>query len=77
MNKGNTAQSPCFALCTHLACIFSVILHKFSLAGVSPPASSLYNLTKNLTAQSAHKLCTVLPKIGKAPEREIAKKEKI
>ena len=39
--KGNTAQSPRFALCTHPACIFSVILHKFSLAGVSPPGVEL------------------------------------
>lgn len=30
-----------------LACIFSAILYKNSLTGVSPPASFLYNLTKN------------------------------
>ena len=52
-------------LCTHLACIFFAILHKFSLTGDSPPASNLYNLTKNLTAQYAHNLCAVLPIIKK------------
>ena len=31
-----------------LACIFSVILHKFRLKGVSLSALNLYNLTKNL-----------------------------
>ena len=61
-SKGNTAQRPYFVFCTHLACIFSVISHNSSLQGVSLAASSLYNLTKNLTAQYAHNLCAVLPK---------------
>ena len=38
-------------LCRALACIFSVILHKFRLKGDSLPALNLYNLTKNLTAR--------------------------
>ena len=37
-----------YRLCRTLACIFSVILHKFCLTGVSLPALNLYNLTKNL-----------------------------
>jgi len=41
---------------THLACIFSAILHKFSLKYAGIPASNLYDLTKNLTAQSAHRI---------------------
>ena len=39
-----------YRLCRTLACVFSVILHKFRLTGVSLPALNLYNLTKNLTA---------------------------
>ena len=39
-------------LCTSSACIFSVIAHKFSLPGVSPPASNLCTLTKTWRAQS-------------------------
>ena len=39
-------------LCRTLACIFSVILPKFRLTGVSPSALNLYNLPKNLTSQS-------------------------
>ena len=31
-----------------LACIFSVILHKFRLTGAGPPALNLYNLTAQL-----------------------------
>ena len=42
-------------------CIFSAILHRNSLLGVSPAASFLYNLTKNLTAYLHHQLCAVLP----------------
>ena len=37
-----------YRLCRTLACVFSVILHKFRLTGVSLPALNLYNLTKNL-----------------------------
>ena len=66
-------------LCRPLACIFSAILHKFRLTGVSPPVgevarsaggadrqtsppvSNLYNLTKNLTAQSNENNYAVLP----------------
>ena len=44
-----------------LACIFSVILHKVHLQGVSLAAFTLYNLTKNLTAQTNDNLCAVLP----------------
>ena len=43
--------------CLHL----SVILHNSSLQGDSLATSSLYNLTKNLTAQYTHNLCAVLP----------------
>ncbi len=43
------------------ACKFSAILHRNSLLGVSPAASFLYNLTKNLTAHLYHQLCAVLP----------------
>ena len=48
-------------LCTSSACIFSVIAHKFSLPGVSPPSSNLCTLTKNLTAHLTHRGCAVLP----------------
>ena len=58
---GNTAQRPFIGFCACLACIFSVILHNSSLQGDSLAASSLYNLTKNLTAQYTHNLCAVLP----------------
>ena len=47
--------------CTQSACIFSAILHQFSLKGKSLPASNWHNLTKNLTAHLAHSLCVVLP----------------
>ena len=39
----------------------SVMLHKNSLTCVSKPTKFLYNLTKNLTAQSVHLNCAVLP----------------
>ena len=39
----------------------SVMLHKNSLTCDSKPAKFLYNLTKNLTAQSAHLNCAVSP----------------
>ncbi|MCM1335368.1 MAG: nucleotidyltransferase domain-containing protein [Bacteroides sp.] len=39
-----------YAFAVRLTAIFSAILHRFSLKGVSLPASNLYNLTKNLTA---------------------------
>ena len=38
-------------------------MHRIFLTGASLPAKILYNLTKNLTAHLAHKLCAVLPKI--------------
>ena len=50
-----------YRLCHTLACIFSVILHKFCLTGVSLPALNLYNLTKNLTKQSLDNNYAVLP----------------
>ena len=50
-----------YRLCRTLACVFSVILHKFCLTGVSLPALNLYNLTKNLTAQSHDNNYAVLP----------------
>ena len=40
---------------------YSVMLHKNLLTCVSKPATFLYNLTKNLTSQSVHLNCTVLP----------------
>ncbi|MGN0691174.1 MAG: hypothetical protein ACI4K7_02380, partial [Oscillospiraceae bacterium] len=50
------------AICLH---IFRHIAHKFSarrlMTGASLPAKFLYNLTKNLTAHLAHKLCAMLP----------------
>ena len=52
---GNTAQIDARILLAY----YSVILTKFSLTCVSKPASNLANLTKNLTAQSAHALCAV------------------
>ena len=39
----------------------SVMLHKNSLTCDSKPTKFLYNLTKNLTAQSAHLNCAVSP----------------
>ena len=39
----------------------SVMLHKNSLTCDSKPAKFLYNLTKNLTAQSARLNCAVSP----------------
>ena len=59
--SGNTAQRPFIGFCTCLACIFFVILHNSSLQGDSLAASSLYKLTKNLTAQYTHNLCALLP----------------
>ncbi len=50
-----------YRLCRTLACVFSVILHKFCLTGVSLPTLNLYNLTKNLTAQSHDNNYAVLP----------------
>ena len=50
-------------LCTSYACIFSVILPKFSLTCVSKPASNLDNLTKNLTTHLTHNGRAVLPLI--------------
>ncbi len=50
-----------YRLCRPLACIFFVILPKFRLTGDSPPALNLYNLTKNLTAQSNDNNYAVLP----------------
>ena len=41
-------------VCTHLACIFSAILPENFSAYVSMSAKFSNNLTKNLTAQSAH-----------------------
>ena len=43
-------------LSTHLACIFSVISHINFLTYDSMPAKFLCNLTKNLTAQSVHRI---------------------
>jgi hypothetical protein len=43
------------------ACILSFILHKSSLKYAGIPSSDLYKLTKNLTAQSTHNHCAVLP----------------
>ncbi len=40
----------------------SVMLHKNFLTCASKTAKFLYNLTKNLAAQSAHLNCAVLPK---------------
>ena len=42
-------------------CIFSVILHRSFLTYASMPAKFLYNLTKNLSAQSARNICALLP----------------
>ena len=39
----------------------SVMLHKNSLTCAGKPANFLYNLTKNLAAQSAHPNCAVVP----------------
>ena len=50
-----------YKFCTHLACIYSVILHEFSLTYDSMSAENSYNLPKNLTAQYAHNLYAVLP----------------
>ena len=50
-----------YRLCRTLACIFPAILHKFRLTGASLPALNLYNLTKNLTAQSHDNNYAVLP----------------
>ena len=50
-----------YNFCTHLACIFPVILHEFSLTYDSMSAENSYNLPKNLTAQYAHNLYAVLP----------------
>ena len=50
-----------YRLCRTLACIFSAILHKFRLTGAGLPALNLYNLTKNLTAQSHDNNYAVLP----------------
>ena len=50
-----------YRLCRTLACVFSVILHKFCLTGVSLPTLNLYNLTKNLTTQSHDNNYAVLP----------------
>jgi hypothetical protein len=45
-----------------VACLhFSVSLHKSSLKYAGIPASDLYKLTKNLTAQSTYNHCAVLP----------------
>jgi hypothetical protein len=55
--KGNTAQIAAHALLES----YSVMLHKNLLTCVSKPAIFLYNLTKNLTSQSAHPNCAVLP----------------
>ena len=43
------------------ACIFSVSLQKSYLKYVGIPASDLYELTINLTAQSTHNHCALLP----------------
>ena len=59
---GNTAQRPRCALCRAYACIFSVIFAQNFLKYAVIPASDLYKLTKNLTAQSTHNHCAVLPK---------------
>ena len=53
--KGNTAQIDARILLAY----YSVILTKFSLTCASKPASNLANLTKNLTAQSAHAIYAV------------------
>jgi len=50
-----------YRLCRTLVCIFPVILHKFRLTGASLSALNLYNLTKNLTAQSHDNNYVVLP----------------
>ena len=50
-----------YNFCTHLACIYSVILHEFSLTYDSMSAENSCNLPKNLTAQYAHNLYAVLP----------------
>ncbi len=57
MILGNTAQIDAHALLEAV----SVMLHKNSLTCDSKPAEFLYNLTKNLTAQSVHLNCAVLP----------------
>ena len=48
--------NPAWRLGTQSACIFSVILHRNPLKGVSLPAEFLHNLTKNLTAHLAHRI---------------------
>ena len=56
--KGNTAQFKAHGLLEY----YSVSLPKKSRQGVSLTLIYLYNLTKNLAAQSAHLNYAVLPK---------------
>ena len=56
-NKGNTAQFKAHGLLES----YSVSLPKKSRQGDSLTSIYLYNLTKNLTAQSAHLNYAVLP----------------
>ncbi|MBR3630892.1 MAG: hypothetical protein IKN55_10565 [Oscillospiraceae bacterium] len=46
-------------------------MHRNSLLGVSPAASFLFNLTKNLTAHLYHQLCAVLPKTNYGKGRDL------
>ena len=57
--KGNTAQFKAHGLLEY----YSVSLPKKSRQGVSLTLIYLYNLTKNLAAQSAHLNYAVLPKV--------------